>query len=62
MAFYNILMALGLTIFLGVVGSPFALQDVNPAAWPMLWSILPLSDAILFLNGVLKLKQKKRKK
>ena len=62
MAFYNILMALGLTIFLGVVGSPVALQDVNPAAWPMLWSILPLSDAILFLNGILKLKQKKRKK
>lgn len=62
MAFYNILMSLGLTIFLGVIGSPVALQDVNPAVWPMLWSILPLSDTILFVNGVLKLKQKKRKK
>ena len=58
MAVYNIIAALSLTILLGVVGS--AIQVVSHAVWPMLWSILPLSDVILFVNGVLRLKNKKK--
>lgn len=58
MAIYNIVMSLTLTILLCVFDVNIASQVINPAVWPMLWSILPLSDTILFLNGVLKFKQK----
>ncbi len=62
MAIYNILMALALTILLGVWHPSFAIQVVNDAVWPMLWSILLLSITILYINGVLRIKQKKKLK
>ncbi|MDE6636929.1 MAG: DUF4105 domain-containing protein [Muribaculaceae bacterium] len=46
MAVYNIVAALVLTILLGVTS--IASQVVNNAVWPMLWSILPLSNTILY--------------
>lgn len=60
MAIYNIVISLTLTILLGVFDFNIARQVINPAVWPMLWSILPLSDTILFVNGVLKLKKKQK--
>ncbi len=44
MAVYNIVAVLALSIILGF---HLALQVVNSAVWPMLWSMLPLSVSIL---------------
>lgn len=58
MALYNIVEALALTILLGITS--WAVQVVNYATWPMLWSVLPLSNTILYLNGVFKPKNKSK--
>lgn len=52
MALYNIVAALVLTILLGVTS--IASQVVNHAVWPMLWSILPLSNTILYSTNIFK--------
>lgn len=44
MAFYGLAAALVLTLLLG---TPLGKQVANPAVWPMLWSIIPLSITIL---------------
>ena len=44
MSVYNIVAALALTILLA---TPLAMQVANPAVWPMLLSIIPLSATIL---------------
>ncbi len=55
MAVYNILAALALTLILGVTS--LASQVVNNAVWPMLWSILPLSDTLLYYTNFFKKKK-----
>ncbi len=57
MAIYNIVATLGLTILMGLQIAP---QVANHAVWPMLWSVLPLADTILYYTGVLKLKKRNK--
>ncbi len=55
MAIYNVVAALVLTILLGVTS--LSSQVVNSAVWPMLWSVLPLSNTILYYTNFFKKKK-----